>query len=769
DGVFSNTTEQFANIGTTATATVPLSIPATALLGAHRMRIRYAYNATAPAMDPCADLTLGEAEDYMVTILPMVNCSGTPATPAASSTLAIVCGTASFTLNTTGASIGGGITYQWEELPQGGSWSPIANATNTSYTITGGLTVATDYRLVSSCPFGNSSTSNIVSVAPGAPTQCYCTPVYSNGCSAPSVNANARIESVTLAGAGSTAITNTNSGCSPNGYGSYLGQSVNLEQGTSYNVMMSFVANSGVTVTPYVAIWIDLDDDGVFSNTTEQFANMGVTATATVPLSIPAAALLGAHRMRIRYTFNGNPSAMDPCANLVLGETEDYMVTIVPFANCSGTPATPVASSTSAIVCGTDSFTLSVTGATNGGGVTYQWEALPQGGSWSPLANATNTSHTITGGLTVPTNYRLVSSCPFGNSSTSNIVSVAPGGPTQCYCTPVYSAGGCTVSGVDARIESVTVTGAGSTAITNTNSGCSANGYGSYLGQSVTMEQGASYNMTISFVNSVFSGTPHVAIWIDLDDDGVLSNTTEQLATVAVAATATVPLSIPATALLGTHRMRIRYTYNGNPSAMDPCADLTLGETEDYMVNVTAPLAIKLTAIHAENEGVVNNVLWSTASEDKGDYFILERSANGTDYTDITVIDANGRASSYVYKDHTAPVGRSYYRLKMSDAGGKYSYSKTASAYKKSRAGLSASLYPNPASAAINLELVASGDQEIQYEVVNIIGKVVKSGTYQVTNGMNKTKLDIASVTSGKYFIKIIGKEDAVILSFIKH
>jgi hypothetical protein len=774
DGVFSST-ERLVNMTSAVNGgavTLNFVIPPTAPLGAHRLRLRYTYDGT--LMDPCSDLGYGEAEDYMITVVPSNSCSGTPATPVISSSQSVICFNASFTLSATGATSGSGISYQWEEMPQGGGWTPIAGATNTSHTVTGGISVPTDYRLVISCTLGSSSTSNSVVVTPGSPAQCVCTPVYSQGgCNY--FTYDARIESVSLPGANSTAITNTNSGCSANGYGTYLNLPVNLEQGISYAASLTLVNSISaiLSATPGIAVWIDLDNDGIFS-TTEMIASAVTPAgggITTLGLPISLTAPLGAHRMRLRYAYNApTPAAMDPCTDMQVGETEDYMVTIVPSLNCSGIPATPAASSSLSTVCGTTGFTLSATGATSGGGISYQWEEMPQGGvSWTPIANATGVAYTLTGGIAVPTDYRLVTTCSFGSFSNSNIVTVTPGSPVQCYCVPIYNYGCSAFGSLISRIEGVSLTGSTSTAISNMTSGCSPAGYGTYLNQSANLEQGLSYNVTMNFVDNA-GGTPQVAIWMDLDNDGIFNNTTERLANVAATIlTTTVSLAIPASALLGPHRMRIRYTYNIPVSVMDPCADLQLGETEDYMVTIIAPLTIKLIDISAKNEGTANIITWSTASEDQSDHFILEHSTNGKDYDAIVTLEARGHASAYDYRDETAQAGTSYYRLKMIAIDEEYSYSKVVSVYRKDAPGFNASLYPNPASATITVELAVAREQEIRYEMVNMIGKVIRSGKWLAANGTNKTKLDIASIASGKYFIRITGGDATCVLSFIKH
>jgi len=76
---------------------------------------------------------------------------------------------------------------------------------------------------------------------------------------------------------------------------------------------------------------------------------------------------------------------------------------------------------------------------------------------------------------------------------------------------------------------------------------------------------------------------------------------------------------------------------------------------------------------------------------------VLERSTDGSGYMTIATIPANGMGSgSYSYKDYTAFSGKIYYRLKMTDADGHYTYSTIVTLTNNGNSTVS--IYPNPAS-----------------------------------------------------------------------
>ncbi|MBS1590198.1 MAG: hypothetical protein JST52_11350, partial [Bacteroidetes bacterium] len=95
-------------------------------------------------------------------------CSGNPTGGTAVMTPGVICPSTSFALSTIGSSNGVGLSYQWETSASGAnSWSAITNATTATFTVSAGITVATDYRLKITCSNGNGfSYSSVLTATP---------------------------------------------------------------------------------------------------------------------------------------------------------------------------------------------------------------------------------------------------------------------------------------------------------------------------------------------------------------------------------------------------------------------------------------------------------------------------------------------------------------------------------------------------------------------------------------------------------------------------
>ena len=124
---------------------------------------------------------------------------------------------------------------------------------------------------------------------------------------------------------------NNESGCE--GYGDFTDQSTDVELGETYDVTMTTGYGN-----QFVRIWIDYNDD--FNFTLDELildnyeiadGAAGGSYTETTQVTIPADATLGQHLMRAKTNWQaGVPD--NACELTTYGETEDYMINILPAA-----------------------------------------------------------------------------------------------------------------------------------------------------------------------------------------------------------------------------------------------------------------------------------------------------------------------------------------------------------------------------------------------------------------------------------------------------
>jgi hypothetical protein len=110
----------------------------------------------------------------------------------------------------------------------------------------------------------------------------------------------------------------------------------------------------------------------------------------------------------------------------------------------------------------------------------------------------------------------------------------------------------------------------------------------------------------------------------------------------------------------------------------------------------------------------------------------------------------------YKYQDDDICTGTIYYRLKQVDIDGKHTYSDIVAVSCKNSL---VNIAPNPAMNEVNLNFYEPQSGEVTIHVSDIIGKVLIVKKYGVDKGYNDKTLDITSLASGVYYLKIINSD----------
>ncbi len=160
----------------------------------------------------------------------------------------------------------------------------------------------------------------------------------------------------------------------------------------------------------------------------------------------------------------------------------------------------------------------------------------------------------------------------------------------------------------------------------------------------------------------------------------------------------------------------------------------------------------------ADNRSIRLN--WATASETDNDYFDLEHSTDGVNFTKIGRIGGAGTTDIQQRYEwiHEQPVpGINYYRLKDVDFAGNSEYSNTIS-ISLGKPGSDISVTPNP----FDKELMLYFDQPLDYsalvQVTDVHGRIVAE--YPLQEGIINYYMNIGEqLEKGVYFITVMDNE----------
>ena len=177
-----------------------------------------------------------------------------------------------------------------------------------------------------------------------------------------------------------------------------------------------------------------------------------------------------------------------------------------------------------------------------------------------------------------------------------------------------------------------------------------------------------------------------------------------------------------------------------------------------------APLAIKLSKFSVVNAGIINKVYWTSLSEGDGDFYELERSTDSRSFYKIARIKSNDNNKNYQYNDALAPVGLSYYRLKMNELSGHSNYSQIVLANIKPNAEITITGYPNPVIDFLNVKMPASNETNTVVGISEFNGKSMENDA-PIENAM---RINMTQYPHGIYIVKFKNKSNTQTLKIIK-
>ena len=169
---------------------------------------------------------------------------------------------------------------------------------------------------------------------------------------------------------------------------------------------------------------------------------------------------------------------------------------------------------------------------------------------------------------------------------------------------------------------------------------------------------------------------------------------------------------------------------------------------------VAAPLPLTLMDFKGKKENDNIILQWRTASENNSSRFEIERSPDGINFSTLASVAAAGNSSIlryYEYFDKLALTGKNYYRLKMVDIDGRFTYSRTIMIELTSKTQIVVS---NPFSNQITVRFSKPPSGTIQIALADVSGKMIIA---KLVKAEQQIQFDISNMhlSKGVYFLKV--------------
>lgn len=184
-----------------------------------------------------------------------------------------------------------------------------------------------------------------------------------------------------------------------------------------------------------------------------------------------------------------------------------------------------------------------------------------------------------------------------------------------------------------------------------------------------------------------------------------------------------------------------------------------------------------LLSFAGQREGSVNQLRWTTSTEQNNRGFMVQRAPDGISYTDLGFVNsmaAGGNSSDaihYNFTDNNPGGSKQYYRLRQEDLDGRTKFSTVVliKGNKPEQLAITG-IYPNPASTEVNVLLDAPLRDQLTLLVINTAGKTVMQKLVNAEAGSNTIPLNISTLPGGSYLVKLVCRSncETTVSKFVK-
>ncbi|MDR0801900.1 T9SS type A sorting domain-containing protein [Fluviicola sp.] len=172
------------------------------------------------------------------------------------------------------------------------------------------------------------------------------------------------------------------------------------------------------------------------------------------------------------------------------------------------------------------------------------------------------------------------------------------------------------------------------------------------------------------------------------------------------------------------------------------------------------PLGFETINLTGKNESGYNAFQWISSSEFNADKYVVERSDDGINYTEIGSVKAKGGLSTesigYQFEDMQLTSNLLYYRVKLIHKDGSINLSNTVAIKQQFIKELEiVKTYPNPVNDDLKIILVSKTDASYRLTLSNLDGQKVFDGNQDVQKGLTYASIDVKDFRSGFYLLTV--------------
>lgn len=177
----------------------------------------------------------------------------------------------------------------------------------------------------------------------------------------------------------------------------------------------------------------------------------------------------------------------------------------------------------------------------------------------------------------------------------------------------------------------------------------------------------------------------------------------------------------------------------------------------EFTVSASVALPVDLTSFTGQTMDKANKLAWITAREEAADRYVVERSGNASSWSAIGEVLAAGDSETELHYElmDESPLPTAYYRLKMVDLDGTFTFSNIVELTNGTLSNQELSVYPVPTVDQVTVSFEALAEGQAQILLTDLTGRTVSEQKVSVAAGQNAQTLDLQQHAAGIYLVRV--------------
>jgi len=202
-------------------------------------------------------------------------------------------------------------------------------------------------------------------------------------------------------------------------------------------------------------------------------------------------------------------------------------------------------------------------------------------------------------------------------------------------------------------------------------------------------------------------------------------------------------------------------TYIVNQELLDSCGSTYASDTVVITYDSTCSVLQSFLKGFSGSYHTSANLYWTVLNDESVAYYEVERSSDGVGFSKLASVYSD-HSGSYTFTDNSFLTGDAvYYRLKIRDINGRVKYSNILRLSIQNGGSGTLKIAPNPVKDYLQVSIHSERKKNIQLQIYNNAGGLVRSFQYTVQEGSNTIQLNgFDRLSRGVYLVQAIAEND---------